>query len=890
MNDKEKIKELLRKLFNSWGGWNTNKKYYLNTLLPGLLDGSENSPSDVVIIGNIKQIKERQGRVNIHKLALEVLVEIEDAYKNEVVSREKADNERLEVRRQERLELVKKREEQERLRLIKAEEQERENRERRQQRIAKLSIIKEKRMEIVSLLTKHLYKDADTFYYENETLFSGVYDEEEFEKEKAIYISKYLKNTDTQQTNAIGAYAKNVLVSARAGSGKTHTISGKVAYLCDTYGVRPDEVLVLCFNKTAAENMKSKIVQLVPQFENAMTFHSWAWSIVKPEDGSVMFDNKGEFNPKKYSDFIKGVIEEYSKNNTKFKEEVYNFFKEESEEVDESVSETKVFTDMEERYHYLRNRTFTTLSGCNVKSRGEKWIADFLFEHGIEFYYEQQLGWGKIAELSYHPDFTIKYNGNKYILEHWGIDENDYTRSVPQHWSKTWVQYREEMNKKREFFAEKEGIGFIETSIKDIDYALPLDEQRQAFEAFLTELLVSKGIGCKKLPKDELVEKAWEIQLFTRLNGLMGQFVGWMQKKGWNHEQLQNELETGAFNDKQKHFCSIGLAIYDEYLNKLNVTKSIDFNILISRATQMIQSGEYDVSRFKYILIDEFQDFSKLFQNLVDAVGEINTDIKLFCVGDSWQLINGFAGSDLHYFDAYKQQAKIKTISTCYRSERAVIRNGNNFADKYNSVFTGERSKYYKHDDGFVCKVNIKDTWIESDSRSRDVDDEYKKPFRKNLDRKIGSSEAQDFMTPEMDIQAKYLKKSVELVEKHPDRSFLFLSRNTKVNGLDISEFRDNLIVILKNKGVPLRNEKEQIKFNTMHASKGLEADVVLLLNVCEKVLPSIHPSNELFEIFGRTAQKVLDEEKRLFYVAITRAKERLYILTEEGKESEFIY
>ncbi len=75
-----------------------------------------------------------------------------------------------------------------------------------------------------------------------------------------------------------------------------------------------------------------------------------------------------------------------------------------------------------------------------------------------------------------------------------------------------------------------------------------------------------------------------------------------------------------------------------------------------------------------------------------------------------------------------------------------------------------------------------------------------------------------------------------------------------------------------------------------MHSSKGLEADIVVLLNVCEKVLPSIHPSNELFEIFGRTPDKILDEEKRLFYVAITRAKRGLYVLTEKDKESEFIH
>lgn len=896
MSDREKIKELLKKLFGNWGDWHNNKKYYLESLLPNLLSGSEKSPTEVILIGNIKQICERQKGINIKDLSLEVVDEIESSLARQELDRIAVDQERELIRKQAALALAEKRKEQIRLELLANEEEKKRILSRKRQaaideheRDKRRKLFESKRMEIIGMLTRYEFKNADNIYYDNKPFLFEFYNEEAFEKDKAVYISRFLQNNDTQQTNAIGAYAKNVLVSARAGSGKTHTISGKVAYLCDKYGINPGEVLVLCFNKSAAENMRNKIKNLVPTFENAMTFHSWAWSIVKPEDGSVMFDTKGDFSPKKYSSFIREIISEYSKNNVKFREEVYDFFKEENEELDESVSETKYFSNREERYHYLRNKTFMTLSGNYVKSRGEKWIADFLFEHGIDFYYEQQLGWNKITGQTYHPDFTIRANSKKYILEHWGIDENDQTKSVPEFWKKTWNQYRDEMYKKREFFAANTNYGFIETSIRDINYNLPLNDQRGEFEMFLNKLLSSKGISCKKLPKEDLINKAWEIQLFSKLDTLAGQFIGWMQKNAWDENTINERLSKEGYSSRQRHFCSIGLAIYHEYEHKLRREEKIDFNILIAKAIKMIKSGEYDVSKYKYILIDEFQDFSGLFQNLIDAVTETNSDISLFCVGDSWQLINGFAGSDLKYFDTYMRRAKVKTISTCYRSERAIIHNGNNFADKYQSTFSGERSRNHKNQEGFVHKYNILDTWIENDSRSRSLDDEYKKPFRKSSNAKDGEP-GQDFMSPEMDIQAKYLKTCVEIIEKHPDRSFLFLSRNTKINGLDIYEFKDILLNTLKNKNVSLNNEKDSITCNTMHSSKGLEADIVVLLNVCEKVLPSIHPSNELFEIFGRTPDKILDEEKRLFYVAITRAKRGLYVLTEKDKESEFIH
>jgi len=169
----------------------------------------------------------------------------------------------------------------------------------------------ELKKKIFALLKNFHFKVADELYIKNKTFLEDCIDEESLDQYRAELIQQYFGSRmeyppDLEQAEAVGALGQNVLVSARAGSGKTATISAKVAYLCDKYGVDPSEIMVLCFNNSAAINMKKEIQNLVPRFENARTFHSWASSIVMPERGSVLSDDKD--GKKEYSNFIKKLI------------------------------------------------------------------------------------------------------------------------------------------------------------------------------------------------------------------------------------------------------------------------------------------------------------------------------------------------------------------------------------------------------------------------------------------------------------------------------------------------------------------------------------------------------------------------------------------------------
>lgn len=886
-------KRLVQDLISSWH-WQGHEHYYLNVLVPELIKNPQSTdPREQRILTALyESLTDDEWR------SLDIIIQ-------NALKELKIEEKMLEAKRTEDAAEKKRLDEAARIALL--EERERVQQARlREQELADLAESREraeneqKRMHVNSvlqLLEQHLkaydFDAADKAYSANLSLLSDVFDIELYETAKSRFIQAYFRDffvstgvtrfpPDAEQASAIGALGKDVLVSARAGSGKTQTVSAKVALLCSKYNVHPDEVLVLTFNKMAAESMKSKIRTFVPGFENAVTFHSWANSIVRPAPESLIFDNKGEFSQKAYSNFVKEVIELVVLEDPDVKNGIYKFFRDENTALDEGVSETKQFKSEDERYFYLRNLTETTLSGVHVKSRGEKWIADFLFEHDIEFYYEQQLTWKKIENVLYRPDFTLNIGGKKYIIEHWGIDEADPNHSVPLHWNKTWQQYHSEMCDKRNFFEENQQFKFIETSIRDIDYSLPIETQRQKFELLLKERLENLNIKCIKLPIEVLAEKAWSKQLFTQLNSLSCQFISWMQKLEWTQDDLLLELRNNEYSSRQKHFAAICLKIYNKYTNELKKAGKIDFNTLVSQATNNIVSDNYKVGHYKYILIDEFQDFSLLFLNLINAVRSKNSDMSLFCVGDPWQLINGFAGSDAKLFKNYANIARLKSIATCYRSNQAIVDNANRFATTFSNLFEGSLSKCAHKSKGQVKKYLVNSIFIDNGNSDTKVDDEYRMPF---VSRAKDNSE---YLHPENIIKARYLKKCVELIVENPSKNFLFLSRKSKFAGMDWSkDFMGYILATLKCKNIEI--DTHSIKFATIHSSKGLEADIAVILDTNTYVIPTIHPSNELFEIFGRTQGDILDEEKRLYYVAITRAKEKLFILTEEGKESEFI-
>jgi DNA helicase-4 len=306
-----------------------------------------------------------------------------------------------------------------------------------------------------------------------------------------------------------------------------------------------------------------------------------------------------------------------------------------------------------------------------------------------------------------------------------------------------------------------------------------------------------------------------------------------------------------------------------DYLNGLKVKEQEDFQGLVFKAAEAIEGGSClwdrkegcgDLSKLKYIFIDEYQDFSPLFYKLLSSVRKINPSAKVFCVGDDWQAINAFAGSDLKYFREFKgyfHNGDVLSLTTNYRSSSDIVELGNRVMKD-----EGIPSKTDKPPTGDIWCANI---------------EEFKPVHAEEHGYK------ENMVTPAL----------VRLIHSFIDnnRQVALLSRRKNgwpwYNPYGI-RFRDMLLKTIR-EAFP-ENKRSMIKtIDSVHSFKGKQEDAIIIVDAVERSFPLIHPDNIFYQILGQTLEDVISDEKRLFYVALSRAKSSLIFITGGNNISPFL-
>lgn len=769
--------------------------------------------------------------------------------------------------------------------------------EREKARIAKLE-------EEKSNLVKKVQRGLETDYERTLSSLSTIDHSEILDHDTVVtsWLKAFLRRSNgtelsDEQVRAVGDCSTSTLLRARAGSGKTTVIKQKIDFLIRHLGYKPSEVVALAFNSDAAKKIRTELQSEYGHitFDNARTFHSLAYRIVQPAE-ELLFD-EGTGSNAKQSQLVQEIVRLEA--NPAFKKELYKFFRREMKELEDTGS----LLNNEDFYHIQRASTQDTLKGDSVKSIGEKWIADFLFEHGISYMYER--GWyldstGKKGR--YHPDFSLAVWGNKtdVVIEHWGIDESDNSKSVPASWAKTWEEYRAEMQVKRDFWRgwnetnPNAQVIFLETSVND------LREGREKFESRLATLLSKCGVVLRKLPEDEIVEKVARKHI-TRFASLCVQFISRAKKNRHSAENLLRNIQEFEFScEKERSFILLAFKIFKRYELELVQRRAIDFDDLMSRAVHEIKNRDgfltirtgtdsyMSLDEVKWLLVDEYQDFSQLFFDIVSALRERGANFKLFCVGDDWQAINGFAGSSLRFFENFQEYfggSTLLDLQNNYRSQPTIVEQGNRFMSH-----TGGKPSIAAVDlhPESICLLYLNKVFIEqrsSELENADPDARFKTIIERNG------------VTKDLDRNgdmARQFKAVYAIMLAHDLRStdFMILSRGNNLGYQyeNLGKFKRKLKSCFAPEELKrFRDFDAQVSCLTAHRSKGAESDVVIVLNVNERKFPIVHPDNELFRILGTSIEEVYDEEERLFYVAITRAKHSLYLLTELERESEFL-
>lgn len=758
-------------------------------------------------------------------------------------------------------------------------------------------------------------------------------------------IVAHVRDIPSLQLNKEQSYALAVddqfcLVEARAGSGKTRTIVSKLLYLLDIQHYRPDEVMALSFNRVVREEIADRVNKKFRykgcgyserDFDIAKTFHSLAYHA---ETEHRILDE-----PVK-KELIRDILN-CLKLDPFFKSKVYSHFKKESFQLNRSH-----FTDEKSFYKYLRNLTFTTLKGETVKSLGEKWIADFLYEHGVAYQYEKRFypSYIKSSVLSCDaakadeiqaflqrnirlaanniqvresviPDFYL--GDYSLVIEHWGINEQEQDQKEKDAFSArfdtSWDDYRSKMFWKREFWNSdlrkyiipagspagsralhdiKSVVGLVETSVAD------LSNGREQFESHLQELLQGYGVRFSQCVLEDLEEEVWNRQ-YTRFAQMMQTFVDKFEQHfpDGDIQHVKGILSTLELDDRQKDFIEIGLTVTEKYYeiirdhhfpllmkNKKKYEEyDCDYNQLMANATQSILQGQCDsvICSLKCLLIDEYQDFSQLFYEFIAAILTRNHELKLFCVGDPWQAINRFMGADVKYFEnfaGYFPSARHLYITKNYRSARYLVQLANSFMESQH--FVGQPAEANSQILGKFEKIDVRDVFVEMRPEKAAYNDDQA------IVRLMYDEDKPDPLIP------RYLKKIIEILKyecQGRSHSALILSRTKQFrNRFKLEELERQLKVYLAMNYGMSDDKLNHIRVSTIHSSKGDEADTVIILEANRGKMPLVHPDNNLYRIFGESEETALEDEARLFYVAITRAKTSLYILHDDNP-SEYL-
>lgn len=718
-----------------------------------------------------------------------------------------------------------------------------------------------------------------------------------------LRLSRLALPLDEEQLLACALPERYRLIRARAGSGKTRTLAALAALTIHDEALDPDKVLILAFNKKAANEIGDRVrgAAGVEEFRNARTFHSLAWQLADHAGRELIFDD-GNLAPsrRKQTGFVERLIGSIM--NPAFRERLYEFFRRELEQLDRLGSNLS-----KEEYVALRRSIADyTLGGETVKSNGEKFIADFLFEHGIAYKYEKVWSWDKQDRLhgtAYRPDFSIIDGGRNFVLEHWAIDPEDGSAQVPPWWRTTTEVYRDQIEAKREFWKNR-GVALLET------HTAMLTGGREAFETSLQTLLERAGIRCRKLGHDELVQRVAEApRTVSRMAELFMQFISRAKKRGWKADDIARIVrDTPDLEPRNRAFHDLAVHAYAAYERKLVEQAAMDFDdLLISAAEcvgkhggaarlQLDKSESIAIHNLRWILIDEFQDFSELYYRLINAILEANPSIRVVAVGDDWQAINGFAGAQLAFFnrfDEYFSGAGEAVISTNRRSGRAIVGAGNELMEG-----RGDPALAHKSFDGDIDVVAIDKTWPEDGSAYLLAATRVHDDGRRSVNYELAKA---------LKACADYIAQSVymDALGSRWMPSVLILARTGRAYGAKLAEFGRQLEQVLhshpdlrdlendflvgKTAESDMADGSAIIDVMTAHKAKGKEADTVIVLEAVLRQFPMVHADNQLFGPFGVTAEDVLAEERRLFYVAATRAKRRLMLLTETGNESPYV-
>ncbi|MCL2621552.1 MAG: UvrD-helicase domain-containing protein, partial [Firmicutes bacterium] len=503
--------------------------------------------------------------------------------------------------------------------------------------------------------------------YENIINLSEAHNER-FIEHNLIANKKYFDNIlktvdanvmlDSEQRRAIVADEDYCLLIAGAGAGKTTTMAAKVKYLTEMKGVKPQDIVVISYTNKAIDELKERIQDKLGIPANVVTFHKFGYDILKSSSNETptieysaanyVFEclEKQVFNDKVLLNKIMLFLGYY----LNIPEEALNFenlnayyrYKANSDFQTMKSNAGEYIRVVQDKRRTEQKRTIT---GEYVRSDQEVQIANFLYLNNVAYEYEKHYPNFKNSKgKPYQPDFTITQDNKTFYIEHFGISENFLNNRFN---GSDLNKYKNSILFKRKLHKDN-NTTLIETFSSYNDKRNLIEHLKEQLERF--------GVEIKPRSDEEVYKKLVETskdKYVYRFGYLILDFIGRFKEMGLTKTGFE-DLRKKQDNVRTNLFLEIAEAVYNYYQEQLVSKNSIDFADMINNAELMLRDAEQRkiYLPYRYIIIDEFQDIARQRFNLTKTLSNI-TGAKIIAVGDDWQSIFAFAGSDITLFQRF---------------------------------------------------------------------------------------------------------------------------------------------------------------------------------------------------------------------------------------------
>ncbi len=759
----------------------------------------------------------------------------------------------------------------------------------------------------------------------------------------AVWLERYAELFDSiestpltqEQRLASISNAPATLVLAGAGTGKTSTLTGRAAFLMAHGLAKPEEILCLAFAREAAREIDDRLQRRLAarwpmQGFSASTFHSLGLRIVREVEGNTPALAELCSNRQKLAAFIHEHMLRLSARSADYAGVLFEYF---------SMIEPGLTLSCEfaERGDYLAEcsiRLLQTIRGDVVRYPFDCLVANALCLMGIEYDYRRHYP---------HPVFLARrhpYQSTFYLPEAGVyIDVFDCTRQAGEQCAAATLS--RQLARWHQHYATRhitvwEAPGFTQDIWQLIEH--------------LSCKFIECGISVRAVGIDATHSSIQTHQVLN-LQGRAGRYRTCLQtlvgSARWYslvdtlatvlplHLQCKAQTAADTMLAERKHawerrrianIAALVQPLATVYKARLHTHGEIDFDDMINRATQYVATGRFIVP-WRDILIDEFQDISAPRFALIAAMLRQRPDLRLFCVGDDWQAIYRFAGSEIRYSTQFSDyvhpQARIVPLSCTFRFNQALCNVSSQFLMK--NPFQNRKQLFAassdmrpvvtvaRQEDGLAVILSRLQRRVEQGAEA-DHDCGYASETFVQRSAAASLMPTAGFRIMKriaarialaLPVLARTLSAAAASATNLVDSSARAATTvNTdacsgrslpmpKASVLILARFAHLLPDDDRLDAYAVRYPGLQLTISTVHASKGLEADYVLILNMQQGVygFPSGKPSDLVIERF-RPQPECFEhaDERRLFYVALTRARKHVWLLVPQDQKKMSVF